>query len=125
MKLSVRQLEALFNCVIWALAQAGVFAAKLTGIADATDLETTAHNEGCGQVTRRRRITDTRGNVHDIEVTAYGWKLMILIDARTKIPLAAQVVPMHEHETLSLRALVTQACTNLDGHARLHTVVFR
>ena len=46
-----------------------------------------------------------------------------MIDARTKIPLAATVVPIQEHETLSLRALVTQARTNLAGHARLHTVV--
>jgi hypothetical protein len=123
-KLNARQLAALFNGVIQALAQAGVFAAKLTGIVDATDLETTAHYEGCGQVTRRRRITDKRGKVHEIEVTVYGWKLIVLIEARTKIPLATQVVPIHEHETLSLRALVTQARTNLDGHARLHKVVF-
>jgi hypothetical protein len=34
------------------------------------------------------------------------------------------VVLIQEHETLSLRALVTQARTNLAGHARLHKVVF-
>jgi hypothetical protein len=122
-KLNLRDLEALFNGVIRALAKAGVFAAKVTGIVDATDLETTEHYEGCGQVTRKRKITDKRGNMHEIEVTVYGWKLMILIDARTKIPLAAQVSPIQEHETLSLRALVTQARTNLAGHTRLHKVV--
>jgi hypothetical protein len=47
-----------------------------------------------------------------------------LIDARTKIPLAGTVVPIHEHEVLSMRALVTQARTNLAGYARLHKVVF-
>jgi hypothetical protein len=123
-KLNLRDLEALFNGVIRALVKAGVCAAKVTGIVDATDLETTEHYEGCGQVTRKRKITDKRGHVHEIEVTVYGWKLMILIDARTKIPLAAQVVPIQEHETLSLRALVTQARTNLAGHTRLHKVVF-
>jgi Transposase DDE domain len=123
-KLNLRDLEALFNGVIRALAQAGVFAAKVTGIVDATDLESTEHYEGCGQVTRKRKITDKRGKVHEIEVTVYGWKLIILIDARTKMPLAAQVVPIQEHETLSLRALVTQARTNLAGHARLYKVVF-
>ena len=123
-KLNLRDLEALFNGVIRALAQAGVFAAKVTGIVDATDLETTAHYEGCGQVTRKRKITDKRGQVHEIEVTVYGWKLIVLIEARTKIPLAATVVPIQEHETLSLRALITQARTNLAGHARLHKVVF-
>jgi hypothetical protein len=36
----------------------------------------------------------------------------------------ATIEPIQEHETLSLRALATQARTNLDGHARLHQVVF-
>jgi Transposase DDE domain len=123
-QLNVRDLEVLFNHVIRALANAGVLAAKVTGIVDATDLETTAQYEGCGQVTRTRKITDKRGHVQEIEVTVYGWKLIVLIEARTKIPLAAKVVPIQEHETLSLRALVTQARTNLAGHARLHKVVF-
>jgi DDE family transposase len=123
-KLNLRDLETLFNSVIRALARAQVFAAQVTGIVDATDLETTAQYEGCGSVTRQRKITDKRGNVHEIEVTVYGWKLIVLIEAHTKIPLAAKVVPIQEHETLSLRALVTQARTNLASHARLHKVVF-
>jgi len=47
-----------------------------------------------------------------------------LIDARTKMPLAVRVVPIHEHEGRSRRALVTQAQTNLAGAARLHNVGF-
>jgi hypothetical protein len=35
-----------------------------------------------------------------------------------------KVVPIHAHEGLSMRALVTQARTKLAGHARLHKVVF-
>jgi hypothetical protein len=123
-KLNIRALEALFNGVIRALAKAGVFAAQVSSIVDATDLETTAPYEGCGHVTRKRQITDKRGHVHEIEVTVYGWKRIVLIDARTKIPVAATVVPIQAHETLSLRALVTQARTHLAGHARRHTVVF-
>jgi hypothetical protein len=123
-QLNVRDLEAWFNGVIRALAQAGMLAAKVTGIVDATDLETTARYEGCGQVTRTRKITDKRGKVHEIEVTVDGWKLMVLIEARTKLPLAATVVPIQEYETLSLRALVTQARTNLSGDVRRHKVVF-
>jgi Transposase DDE domain len=123
-KLNLRDLESLFNSVIQALAKTGVLAAKITGIVDATDLETTAQYEGCGHVTRTRQITDKRGQGHELEVTVYGWKLMVLIDARTKIPLAGKVVPIHEPEVLSMRALVTQARTNLAGSARLHKVVF-
>jgi hypothetical protein len=98
-------------------------AAKVTGIVDATDLETTLQYEGCGRVTRKRRMTDKRGKVHAIEVTVYGLKLIVLIDARTKMPLVAKVVPIQEHAPRSLRALVTQTRTNLAGHTRLHKVV--
>jgi hypothetical protein len=121
-QLNLHDLEALFNGVIRALAKTATFGAKVTGIVDATDLETTVQYEGCGQVTRKRKITDKRGKVHDVEVTVYGFKLIVLIDARTKIPLAATVVPIHEHEVLSMRALVMQARINLDGHARLHVL---
>jgi hypothetical protein len=107
-----------------ALARAGVFGAKVSGMVDATDLETTAAFEGCGQVTRQRKLTDTHGHVREIEVTVYGWKPIVMIDARTKIPLAVTVVPIHEHAGLSMRALVTQARTNLAGLTRLHKVVF-
>jgi hypothetical protein len=48
----------------------------------------------------------------------------VLIDAATKIPLAVKVVPIHEHEVLSMRALVTQARANLAGTTRLQKVVF-
>src|SRR5262245_5024585 len=68
--------------------------------------------------------TDWHGNVREIEVTVFGWKAIVLIDALTKIPLAVKVVPIHEHEVLSMRALVTQARTNLAGDARPHKVVF-
>ena len=40
-KLNLRQLEALFNGAIRALVRAGLFGKKVTGIVDATDLETT------------------------------------------------------------------------------------
>jgi hypothetical protein len=100
----LRELEAVFNGAIRALAKAGVFGAKVTGIADGTDLETTTRDVGCGQVTRKVRIEDTRGRVHEIEVTVYGWKVLLVIDATTKIPLAVKVGPIDEHETHWTRA---------------------
>jgi hypothetical protein len=122
-QLNLRDLVALFNSVIREVAKARSFGAKVTGIVDATDPETTAQHAGYGQVTRQRKITDKRGKGHEIEVTVYGFKLIVLIDARTKIPLAATVVPIHEHEVLSMRDLLMQARTNLAGQARLQHVV--
>jgi hypothetical protein len=123
-KLSVRDLEAMFNGVIRALAKTGGLAAKVTGIVDASDLETTAQDAGWGQVPRQRKITATRGTGHEIEGTVCGWKLIVLIAARTKRPLTGQVVPSHEPEVLAMRALGTQARTKLADYARLHKVVF-
>jgi hypothetical protein len=123
-KWHLRDLEAVFNGAIRALAKAGVFGAKVTGIADGTDLETTERYRGCGQATRKVRIEDKSGQRHDIEVTVYGWKVLLLIDAVTKIPLAVTVGPIQDHEALWARALVTQARMNLAGASRLAKVVF-
>jgi Transposase DDE domain len=123
-KLNLPDLEHVFNGAIRALAQAGVFAKQVTGIADGTDLATTDRYGGCGQVTRKVRIEDKQGRVHEIEVTVYGWKVLLLIDALTKIPLAVKVAKIHEHEALWTRALVTQARMNLAGVARLQKVIF-
>ena len=123
-KVNVRDLEAVFNGAIRALARAGVLGAKVTGMVDGTDLETTERYVGCGQVTRQVRQEDKQGRVHEIDVTVYGWKVLLLIDAVTKIPLAVKVGPIDEHETHWTRALVTQARANLAGAARLHKIVF-
>ena len=120
----LRDLDALCNGVIRALAQAGVLGKRVTGSADGTALETPQRYQGCGQATRKRRIEDTRGRVQESEVTVYGWKVLLLIDAGTKIPLAVKVVQRQAHEALWPRALVTQPQANLAGHARLHKVVF-
>jgi hypothetical protein len=123
-KWNLGDLEAVFNGSIRALARAGVFGTQVTGIADGTDVETTERYTGCGQVARKVRIEDTRGRVHEIEVTVYGWKVLLLMDAATKMPLAVKVGKINAHETLWTRALVTQARLHLQGDARLHKVIF-
>lgn len=40
------------------------------------------------------------------------------------MPLATMVVPIHEHDVLSTRDLVTQTRTNLAGYAHLHKLAF-
>jgi hypothetical protein len=123
-KWHVRDLEAVCNGSIRALAKAGVLGAKVRGIADGTELETTAHDPGRGQVTRMVRSADTRGRMHAIEVTVDGWNVFRLIDAATKLPLAVNVGQMQAPEARWTRALVTQAGLHLQGDARLHKVVF-
>jgi hypothetical protein len=71
-----------------------------------------------------RRIEDKWRRVQEIGVTVYGGKVLLLIDAVTKIPLAVKVVQIQAHEALWTRALVTQARANLAGYACLYKVVF-
>lgn len=119
-----RDLDALFNGVIRALAKGGVFGKRVPGMADGTALETTERDQGCGQATRKRRLKDKRGKMHAIEVTVYGWQALLRIEAVTKMPLAVNVVQIQEHEALWTRAWVTQARANVAGlgvpvHGRL------
>jgi hypothetical protein len=123
-KLHVRDLERVFNGAIRALAKAGIVGKKVTGMADGTDLETTERSRGCGQVTRTVGIEDTQGRVHAIEVTVYGWTVLRLIEAITKIPWAVKGAKIHEQEALGTRALVTHARMHLAGVARLPKVIF-
>jgi hypothetical protein len=121
---NLRQLEAVFNGALRALAQAGVFGKKVTGIADGTDLETTERYRGGGQATRKVRIDDKYGHRHDIEVTVSGGNVLLLIEAVTQMPLAVTVGPLQEHEALWARALGTHARMHLAGASRLAKVVF-
>jgi hypothetical protein len=123
-KLNLRDLACVFNGAIRALAEAGIFSQQGTGIADGTDLETTERYHAGGQATRTVRLADKHGQMHAIAVTVYGWQVLLLIDAVTKMPLAVTGGPIQEHETHWTRALVTQARANLAGYARLAKVVF-
>ena len=120
-KRNLHDLEAPCNGVMRALAKPGACAAQGTGSGDAPALGTTAQDEGWGPVTRKRRLTDTRDQVHESEGPVDGWQLIVGIDASAKMPWAGQVVPIQAQAGLSRRALVTQARTHLAGSARLHT----
>jgi hypothetical protein len=122
-QLNLRALARVFNGGIRALAKTGVLPSKLTGIVEATDLDPPAQDEGCGPVTRPRQSTGKRGQGQELEVTVYGGTLMVLIAARTQMPWAGQVVPIHEPAVLSMRARGTQARTTLARDARRHKVV--
>jgi hypothetical protein len=120
-KWHLRDLEMVFNGAMRALAKAGVVGATIMGMADGTDLDTTARYTGCGEVTRTVCIEDRRGKVHEIEVTVYGWKVLLLMDAVTKSPLAVNVGQIQAHAALWARALVPPTRMNLAGDARLAT----
>jgi hypothetical protein len=90
-KLHARDLKLVFNRAIRTLAKAGVFDKTVIGTAEGIYLETMARYQGCGQATRTVRIKDKQGREHAIEGTVHRWKVLLLIDAATKIPLSVKV----------------------------------
>jgi hypothetical protein len=118
-KWNLRHLELGFTGALRAVATAGVFETTITGIADGTALDTTARDTGCGEVPRKGRLEETRGQGHAREITGYGWKACLLMEAATKRPLAVNVGQSQAPEALWARALVTHARLKLAGDARL------
>ena len=118
-----QELERLFNGTIQRLAAAGVFAAQVMAVVDGTRVETTPKYQGCGRqsVTHRRR--NRQGVwVETIELV-YGWRLIVLLDLVTMIPLAIKIVQIQEHEAPHLLDLLRQAQENLAPHSRIVTLV--
>ena len=114
-KWNLRDLEMVFNGAIRALAKAGVFGARSPALRMARIWRRRSATRDVARSPARCASKIQRGQVHEIEVTVYGWKVLLLIDAATKIPLAVKVGQIQEHEALWARALVTQARMNLAG----------
>jgi hypothetical protein len=119
-----RELEAVCNEAMRALATAGRCGVKVTGRAEGPALEPTPRATGCGPVTRTVRREEKRGQGHAIEVTVYGWKVLRWIEAVTTMPLAVNLGQMQAHEALWTRAVVRPARMHLAGDARLPKVGF-
>jgi hypothetical protein len=122
-KIPLSSLEWFFNGTIRCLAAFGIFAAKIGTIVDGSHLTTTKNYEGCGCLKVERRARTKDGNWVTVIDLIFGWKLIALIDIRTRIPLAIKVVQIQEYEGRWIVPLVKQAQKNLAGYARIVKVV--
>ena len=57
------------------------------------------------------------------EYYVYGWKVLVLIDVHTRLPLAMKVVKIEEYEGGFLVPLLEQAQRNLGTHGRIRSIV--
>jgi len=123
-KLTVKQMEALLNGVVHRLAAFGIFAEEIAVVIDGSKLETTEKFEGRGCLRLERRVKEKgTGRLVTIDVFLFGWKVIVLMDIRTRIPLAAKVVKIQEYEGAYLLPLLRQAQANLGQYARIVKVV--
>lgn len=127
-EIGLERLVAMFNGVIRCLAAEGIFPKLIDAVMDTTDDEATPKyktDDGrpVPSVTRKKR-PDVRANRHarKVKVTVFGWKLWIVWEPETKIPLALAIGGINESDNQQAEAVVETAKQNVAGHARIRSV---
>jgi len=127
-KVGPDKLAALFNGAIRCLAQHGAFPKHIDVSLDATDDEATPNyktddGEPVPSVTREKR-PDVRANKHarKIKVTVFGWKIWLVFEPVSKIPLAMKIDGINVADNAHAFEVLAQAQANVAGHATLRSV---
>lgn len=122
------KLEAMFNGAIRCLAKQRMFPKHINALLDATDDEATpSYKTDAGgavpSVTREKR-PDVRANRHakKVEVTVFGWKIWIVFEPVSKIPLAIKIDGINVADNQHAYAVLAQARANVEGYATIRSV---
>jgi hypothetical protein len=123
-KLTQEELERLLNRMVHLLARFGLLSGSLLVALDGSTLPTTERYEGCGKIKQTRKVK-VKGQKEPVteEYDMYGWKVLVLIDVQTRLPLAMKVVQIQEYEGKWLVPLLEQAQSNLGTYAQITTIV--
>src|SRR5207253_3806401 len=123
-KLSEEEMQRLFNQMVQLLARAGMFSGKLVVALDGSKLPTPQSYEGCGKLKQTRSVkVKGQKEAATEEYYVYGWKVLVLIEVQTRLPLAMKLVKIQEYEGKWLVPLLEQAQQNLGTHAHIETIV--
>jgi Transposase DDE domain len=123
-KLTEEEMERLFNQMVQLLARRGMFTGKLLVALDGSKLPTPKSYEGCGKLKQTRSVkVKGQKEAATEEYYVYGWKVLVLIEVQTRLPLAMKVVKIQEYEGSWLIPLLEQAQRNLGGLAHIDTIV--
>src|SRR5438270_10954413 len=123
-KLSREQMESLFNQMVESVVGCGLLDGERIVALDGSKLETPKTYEGCGKLkqTRSVKVKGQKERATE-EYYVYGWKVLVLIDVHTRLPLAMKVVKIQEYEGSWLVPLLEQAQRNLGTRGRIRTIV--
>ena len=123
-KLSREQMERLFNQMVQCVVGCGLLDGQRIVALDGSKLETPKTYEGCGKLkqTRSVKVKGQKERATE-EYYVYGWKVLVLIDVHTRLPLAMKVVTIEEYEGRWLVPLLEQAQRNLGKRGRISHIV--
>lgn len=123
-KLTQEEMEPLFNQMVQLLARRGFFKGKLLVALDGSKLPTPKSYEGCGKLKQTRSVKiKGQKEAATEEYYVYGWKVLVLIEVQTRLPLAMKLVKIQDYEGSWLLPLLEQAQHNLGEQAQIGTVV--
>jgi hypothetical protein len=112
--------------VVRQIVASGLLAGDLLVALDGSKVLTTEQYEGRGCLTieRQRRVRlDGAWQVVKVAERLFGWKVLVLIEVRTRLPLALAIGKIEAYEGTYLVPLVEQAQANLGEYARITKVV--
>lgn len=123
-KLTREEMEQLFNTMVQLLVRRGLFAGALLVALDGSKVPTPESYEGCGKIKQTRKVKG-KGQKEPVteEYYLYGWKVLVLIEVQTRLPLAMKLVSIQDYEGKWLVPLLEQAQQNLGTSAHIETIV--
>jgi hypothetical protein len=126
-KITPRRMENFFNHCIQRLAKARVFPKYIHAACDTTLYETTDQFEGCGKVWRERKVKARGyrqpGELKEVKVMLYGWKIWAIYELQTGIPLAIKIDTIEKPDNLHILAVLEQAKENVKQTSVIRSLV--
>lgn len=123
-KFTVEQIEGLFNRVIRLLVGVVGLQGDLTVALDGSKVPTPKTYPGCGCLSITHKVKEKKtGHLVEVVKTVFGWKVLVLIEVQSRLPLAMTVTQIQEYEGQWLLPLLEQAQDNLGERARIAKVV--
>lgn len=122
-----RRIENFFNHSIQQLAKEGIFPEKIHAACDCTLYETTSKFKGCGSVTHmvkpKARGHRKNGELKEVPVTLYGWKIWAIYETKTNIPLAIKIDTIEKPDNLHVLSVLEQAKENVKISSTIDSLV--
>ena len=122
-----RRIENFFNRCIQQLARQGVFPEKIHAACDCTLYETTSKFKGCGSVTHKVKVKARgyrkSGELKEVPLTLYGWKVWAIYEIKTGIPLAIKIDTIEKPDNLHVLAVLEQAKENVKISSTIDSLV--
>ena len=115
-------LMAMFNAVVRALARRGFYPKLLRTSLDSTGAEAVPSFAEAGVVKKKVKVQSKARRPRQLEVSVRGFKIWLLMEVETGLPLAMMIDTIETAETVPAKALIDQARENLKGYGRIVSV---